>query len=111
MPPGPEVATQTPSLPVHLAQAQAMKAADSSCRTWMKRTLSWRWRNASMMPLTPSPGMPNTTSTPQSIKVSTRTSPAVLAMGLLLSLRPRTQNPGACASFRPPSPGEDGTRL
>src|SRR5262245_55178297 len=37
MPPGPDMARQTPSRPVHLAKAQALKAAASSCLTWMKR--------------------------------------------------------------------------
>src|ERR1051325_60141 len=57
-----------------------MKAADSSCRTWMNRIRSWRWRSASMMPLMPSPGSPKTTSTPQSWMVSISTSAAVCAM-------------------------------
>ena len=35
---GPVVARQQPMRPVHLACAQAMSAADSSCRTWMKRS-------------------------------------------------------------------------
>ena len=57
-----------------------MNAADSSWRTWMKRTCSWCVRSASMMPLMPSPGSPKTVSTPQSISVSTSTSAAVLDM-------------------------------
>src|SRR5216684_6054151 len=55
-----------------------MNAADSSCRTWMNDMRSWRVRNASMMPLMPSPGRPKTTSTPQSISVSMRTSEAFM---------------------------------
>src|SRR5581483_5976655 len=58
---------------------QAMKAAASSCRTRMKRMLSLRARNASMIPLMLSPGKPKTTSTPHSSKHSTSTSPAVIA--------------------------------
>ena len=80
MPPGPEVDRQQPSRPVNLAQAVAMNAAASSCRTWTKRTSSRRLRNASMTPFTPSPGMPNTVSTPQAWSVSTRTSAAVADM-------------------------------
>ena len=41
MAPGPEVARQTPTSPVNLACAQAMNAAISSCRTWIKSILSW----------------------------------------------------------------------
>src|SRR5205809_3327451 len=41
---------------------------------------SSRVRNASMMPLMPSPGRPKTTRTPQSIRRSTRTSDVVLDM-------------------------------
>src|SRR3954469_112339 len=78
MPPGPEVARQTPSLPVYLAYAHAMNAADSSWRTWIKRTFSWRTRRASMMPLMPSPGRPKTVSTPQSIRVSMSMSDAFI---------------------------------
>ena len=74
MPPGPEVARQTPSLPVNFAQAHAMNAAASSCRTWMNRIRSCRFRSDSMMPLIPSPGIPKMTSTPQSIKLFTSTS-------------------------------------
>ena len=51
-----------------------MNAAASSCRTWTKRILSCRLRSASMMPLMPSPGMPNTVSTCHLISVSTRMS-------------------------------------
>src|SRR5437763_3200786 len=83
MPPGPEVARQQPSRPVYFAYAQAMKAAASSCRTCMKRTRSWRWRSASMMPLMPSPGSPKTVSTPQWVMPSTSTSAAVSAIALL----------------------------
>ena len=36
MAPGPEVARQTPTSPVNLACAQAMKAAISSWRAWTK---------------------------------------------------------------------------
>src|SRR5207237_4690319 len=47
----------------------------------MKRILSCRLRKASMMPLMPSPGIPNTVSTPQANSVSTRTSLAVVFIG------------------------------
>src|SRR4051812_14500575 len=60
-----------------------MKAADSSCLTWMKRILSLRTRNASMMPFMPSPGIPKITSTPHLEMVSTRISPAVFAIARL----------------------------
>src|SRR5256885_1529380 len=43
---------------------------------------SWRTRSASMMPLMPSPGRPNTTRTPQSINRSTSTSAVVCAIGV-----------------------------
>ena len=78
IPPGPMVARQQPSLPVSLACAPAMKAADSSCRTWMKRTRSRRVRIASMTPLMPSPGSPKIVSTPQLASMSTRMSAVVL---------------------------------
>src|SRR5689334_996666 len=42
--------------------------------------LSWRFRSDSISPLMPSPGIPKITSMPQSIRVWTRTSPAVRAM-------------------------------
>src|ERR1700733_9721155 len=44
----------------------------------MNRILSARFRSASMIPLIPSPGSPNTTSTPQSQIVSMRISAAVI---------------------------------
>src|SRR5690242_15906120 len=47
----------------------------------MKRICSRCVRSASMIPLMPSPGIPKTVSTPQSISVSIRTSAAVLAIG------------------------------
>src|SRR5436309_2026550 len=46
----------------------------------MKRMRSCRTRNASIMPFIPSPGMPNTVSTPQSMIDSIRTSAAVSAI-------------------------------
>src|SRR5690348_12395899 len=46
----------------------------------MNLILSWRLRSASKTPLIPSPGIPKIVSTPQSIKLSTRTSPAVCVM-------------------------------
>src|SRR6185437_6967777 len=76
-----------------------MKAAASSCRTWMKRISSWRLRNASIKPLTPSPGIPNTVSTPQSSRHWIMTSAAVLAMGLLLGVGRR------CGPARASEPG------
>src|SRR4026209_2526883 len=57
-----------------------MNAAASSWRTCTNRIRSWRVRSASMMPLMPSPGRPNTTSTPQSSRVSIRMSAAVDAI-------------------------------
>ena len=56
MAPGPEVAMQTPTSPVNLAWAQAMKAAISSCRTWMNSIFPLARFSAPMMPLMPSPG-------------------------------------------------------
>src|SRR4026208_1403443 len=47
----------------------------------MNRILSARFRSASMIPLMPSPGNPNTTSTPQSEIVSMRISAAVVFIG------------------------------
>src|SRR5690242_9442994 len=82
--PGPEVARQTPSLPVALAYAVAMNAAASSWCTRKNRTRSlWR-RSPSMIPLIPSPGRPKTVSTPQSASRSISSSDAICAMGLLL---------------------------
>src|SRR5947209_6933404 len=80
MPPGPEVETQAPMRPVNLDQAHAANAADSSCRTCIKRILSWFFRRASMMPFTPSPGIPKIVLMSQSSIVSTSTSPAVFAI-------------------------------
>src|SRR3954466_1708661 len=54
-----------------------MKAAASSCLTWMNWISPWRFRSASMVPLIPSPGSPKTTSTPQSMRMSTIISAAV----------------------------------
>src|SRR5215831_6596331 len=46
----------------------------------MKRISCWRWRRASKMPFTPSPGNPKIVSTPQSIRRSTSRSATVFAM-------------------------------
>src|SRR5579875_1991691 len=56
-----------------------MKAAASSWRTWMKRTLFWRVRKASMMALLPSPRNPKITFTLQSRSLSTKKSEVVSA--------------------------------
>src|SRR5437762_1432272 len=61
-----------------------MSTGTVTCGAWMERILTCRLRKASMMPLTPSPGIPNTVSTPQANRVSTRTSLAVVFMGRLL---------------------------
>jgi len=53
--PGPPVDKHTPNSPVNLACATAMKAAISSCRTWMNSMLSARC-SAPITPLMPSPG-------------------------------------------------------
>src|SRR5215813_4800117 len=53
----------------------------------MKRTWSRRLRNASMIPLMPSPGSPKTTSTPQSCNPSIRMSAAVIAILIALLRR------------------------
>src|SRR4051794_3303776 len=65
MPPGPEVARHTPSLPVALAYPVAMNAAASSWCTRTNLISSWCRRSPSMIPLMPSPGSPKTVSTPQ----------------------------------------------
>src|SRR3954468_12900324 len=57
-----------------------MNAAASSWRTCTKVMRSCRVRSASMMPLIPSPGRPNTTRTPQSIRRSTRMSAVELGI-------------------------------
>src|SRR5688572_13640156 len=69
-PPGPVVARQQPMRPVHFECAHAMSAADSSCRTWMKRSFPSRCRIASISPLMPSSGMPKMVSTPQAMRQS-----------------------------------------
>ncbi len=46
----------TPSSPVNFACAEAMKAAISSWRTWMKRILPFARLSAPNTPLIPSPG-------------------------------------------------------
>src|ERR1051325_2713251 len=61
-----------------------MNAAASSWRTCTNEILSCLFRSASMIPLMPSPGRPNTTHTPQSIRRSISTS-AVVLMGLFLA--------------------------
>lgn len=68
--PGPEVATQAPSLPVYFAYAQAINAADSSCLTRINLILSCLVLKASINPLIPSPGKPKMTSTFQSNNAS-----------------------------------------
>src|SRR3984957_7917025 len=59
-----------------------MKAADSSCRTWMNRIRSFCFRRASKTPLMPSPGKPNTVSTPQASRRSTSMSDASVIFDL-----------------------------
>src|SRR5207237_6903826 len=95
----------------------------------MNRILSCCFRNDSMMPLMPSPGMPNTTFTPQLMSVWTRTSEALLRMASPLErlqvssakaaecevieshaqwflLRPQNHNCCSdCATKFPPPPG------
>src|SRR5258708_5697185 len=72
-----------------------MKAAASSCRTWTNLMSCWRRRSASMMPLMPSPGRPNTTCTPQSWSTSTKTSLAfsAIAQASIGFARDRTGKP------------------
>src|ERR1044071_3364121 len=53
----------------------------------MNRISSFRFRRASMIPLMPSPGSPNTTSTPQFCRVSINTSDAVIFIKDLFSMR------------------------
>src|SRR5215216_5740719 len=55
-------------------------AAASSWWTSTNRTLSWWRRSPSMIPLIPSPGSPNTVSTPHSASRSTSSSDAILSM-------------------------------
>ena len=61
MAPGPEVARQTPTSPVNLEWAVAMKAASSSWRDWTN-SIPWSVPSAPsrapMMALIPSPGKP-----------------------------------------------------
>src|SRR5215217_4042974 len=57
-----------------------MNAAASSWWTSTNRTLSWWRRSPSMIPLIPSPGSPNTVSTPHSASRSTSSSDAILSM-------------------------------
>src|SRR6185312_9313441 len=78
--PGPEVAMQTPSSPVNLAYADAMKAAISSWRAWMKRIFPPARLRAPKTPLMPSPGYPNITRTPHACSRSTKKSLTVLAI-------------------------------
>src|SRR5215208_3618711 len=70
---------QTPTSPVNLACAQAMKAAISSWRTWISSGRSSpSWSKATVTPLIPSPGYPNTRRTPHSARRrSRRNSPTV----------------------------------
>src|SRR5919199_4472098 len=95
MPPGPEVAIQTPRRPVYLAYPTAAKAAASSCRTWMNLIRSWCVRSASKMPLMPSPGNPKMVSTSHATRRSTSRSATVFAIPGL-SFRYST------IAFRPP---------
>src|SRR5919112_2709267 len=57
-----------------------MNAAASSWCTSTNRTLSWWRRSPSIIPLIPSPGSPNTVSTPHSASRSTSSSDAILSM-------------------------------
>jgi hypothetical protein len=71
--------------PVALAYAVAMNAAASSWCTRTNRTLSSFLRSPSMIPLTPSPGRPNTVSTPHSASREVRTSEAISPRQCLLT--------------------------
>src|SRR4051794_20817912 len=113
MPPGPEVARQTPIRPVAFACPVAMKAAASSWCTSTKR-ISSRWRRRpSMSPLMPSPGRPNTVSTPHAISRLTSVSATISRMALPrpLALQKRRYPPAAPAerarSPRDPPAGAD----
>src|SRR5947207_6317446 len=63
-----------------------MNAAASSCRTRRNWIRSRRWRSASMKPLMPSPGSPNTTLTPQSMRRSTTRSAVLSFFSLLITM-------------------------
>src|SRR5919109_373085 len=79
-----------------------MKAAPSSWWTSTKRTLSWWRRKPSMSLLMPSPGRPNTVSTPQPASRSTSSSDAILSTRSLLS---------RCAARWPSGPAPPLVRL
>src|SRR3954447_13679465 len=95
MPPGPEVATQTPMRPVYFAYPTAAKAAASSWRTCTKRSLSWCVRSASKKPSTPSPGRPKMVSTPHSMSPSTIRAEIVFAIKAFSNFVRRGANPFA----------------
>src|ERR687888_2017781 len=65
-----------------------MKAAASSWWTSTKRIRSWWRRSPSMIPLMPSPGRPNTVSTPQSASRSASRSVAICFTVTLLVVMP-----------------------
>src|SRR4051812_19055802 len=79
---------QTPSWPVNLAWAHAMKAAISSCLTWMNSGGSSTRSRAPISPLIPSPGYPKTRRTPQAVSLCRTKSATFSAMagGLLVGV-------------------------
>src|SRR5829696_9935898 len=77
-----------------------MNAAASSWWTSTNRTLSWWRRSPSMIPLIPSPGSPNTVSTPHSASRSTSSSDAILSMRTPSVARRTGQSPGGLATLR-----------
>src|SRR5258708_31218285 len=87
MAPGPDVARQTPRRPVYFAYAVAMKAAASSCLTCTNRILFCCRRNASIIPLIPSPGRPKIVLTFQSSRRSTIISETDLDIDVVLHCR------------------------
>ncbi|GAA2112917.1 hypothetical protein GCM10009759_56140 [Kitasatospora saccharophila] len=66
--PGPEVAAHTPTFPENLANPTASNAAISSCLACTNAGRSSARPHAANSPLIPSPGYPNTCSTPHSRK-------------------------------------------
>src|SRR5579884_2048786 len=71
---------QTPTSPVNLACAQAMKADISSCRTWTNSKRSPARARAPTSPLMPSPGKPKTRRMPQADSLCQKKSLTVLLM-------------------------------
>src|SRR5690242_3538233 len=112
--PGPDVAMQTPTLPVAWAYPVAACPAPCSCRTRMWRTLESKIGSYAgrMAP----PGMPNMTSTPSDSSDRTRDWAPVTGSALTTgscfwagSARPAAAAPGAWARAPAATVSGDGT--